>query len=78
MFAFSQTWQLIVNTTTTIITFLMVFVIQNSQNRDSLAIQSKLDEIIRSIDTAENNIIGIEHLTDTEIEEIRKRIEDKC
>lgn len=56
----------------------MVFVIQNSQNRDSLAIQSKLDEIIRSIDTAENNIIGIEHLTDTEIEEIRKRIEDKC
>lgn len=70
-FQFSDTWQLIINTSTTIVTFLMVFVIQNSQNRDGAAIQAKLDEMIRS-SHAQNRFIGIEHLTDEEIEEYRE------
>lgn len=75
LFGFSDTWQLVINTGTTIITFLMVFLIQNSQNRDSAAIQSKLDEIIRAIDAARNDFIGIEHLTEEELEEIRSECE---
>ena len=71
----SDTWQLVVNTATTIITFLMVFLIQNSQNRDAAAIQAKLDEIIRAGAHARNEFIGIEHLTDVEIEGIRTRLE---
>ncbi|TAK17922.1 MAG: low affinity iron permease family protein [Rhizorhabdus sp.] len=78
MFGFSDTWQLIVNTSTTIITFLMVFLIQNAQNRDAAAMQAKLDELIRSIDQARNGYIGIEHLTEKELEKIRKDIEDEC
>jgi low affinity Fe/Cu permease len=74
-FGWSDTWQLVVNTATTIVTFLMVFLIQNSQNRDAAAIQAKLDEVIRAIDSARNEFIGIEHLTDSEIEEIRARLE---
>ncbi len=74
LFGFSDTWQLIINTGTTIITFLMVFIIQNSQNRDSAAIQVKLDELIR-VSKAENSFIGIEHLTEEEIEEIRAKCE---
>jgi len=70
LFNFSDTWQLIINTGTTIITFLMVFVIQNSQNRDGAAIQVKLDELIRS-SQAKNKFVGIEHLTESEIEELR-------
>lgn len=66
---FSETWQLIINTSTTIITFLMVFLIQNTQNRDNAALQAKLDEIIRMSD-ADNSFIGIEHLTDEELEKI--------
>ena len=67
IFRYSDTWQLIINTGTTIVTFLMVFVIQNTQNRDGAALQAKLDELIRS-SHAHNRFIGIEHLTDEEIE----------
>jgi low affinity Fe/Cu permease len=74
-FHFSDTWQLIVNTSTTIVTFLMVFLIQNSQNRDASAMQAKLDELIRSVDKAREQFIGIEHLTDLEICEIRDALE---
>ena len=73
LFGFSDTWQLVINTGTTIITFLMVFLIQNTQNRDGAAIQAKLDELIR-VSEGHNHFIGIEHLTETEVEEIR----DKC
>lgn len=75
LFDWSDTWQLVVNTTTTIITFLMVFVIQNSQNRDAAALQAKLDELIRATRDARNSFIGIEHLTDHEVESIRAAIE---
>src|SRR3546814_10696114 len=61
IFAYSDTWQLVVNTATTIVTFLMVFLIQNSQNRDAAAMQSKLDALIRTMDGARNGVIGIEH-----------------
>ncbi|NNM77330.1 low affinity iron permease family protein [Sphingomonas sp. ID1715] len=74
-FNFSDTWQLLVNTITTIVTFLMVFLIQNSQNRDAGAMQAKLDELIRSIDSAREQFIGIEHLTDNEIAQIRDALE---
>lgn len=74
-FGWSDTWQLVVNTATTIITFLMVFLIQNSQNRDSAAMQAKLDELIRAVGEARNAFIGIEHLTDMEIELIRRELE---
>jgi low affinity Fe/Cu permease len=73
LFGFSDTWQLVINTGTTIVTFLMVFLIQNSQNRDSAAIQVKLDELIR-VGAARNSLVGIEHLTDEELQDIR----DKC
>ena len=73
IFNFSDTWQLVINTTSSIVTFLMVFLIQNAQNRDSAAIQVKLDELIR-VSAAHNSLVGIEHLTDQELEEIR----DKC
>ena len=66
---FSETWQLVINTSTTIITFLMVFLIQNTQNRDNAALQAKLDELIRS-SSAKNGFIGIEKLTDRELEDI--------
>jgi low affinity Fe/Cu permease len=75
LFGYSDTWQLVVNTSTTIITFLIVFLIQNTQNRDAAAIQAKLDELIRSIKTARNEFIGIEHLTDHQLEMIRTELE---
>ena len=75
IFGFSDTWQLIVNTATTIVTFLMVFLIQNSQNRDAAAMQAKLDELLRSLDKARQQFIGIEHLTDRQIEGIRAALE---
>jgi low affinity Fe/Cu permease len=75
LFGFSDTWQLIINTGTTIITFLMVFLIQNTQNRDSAAIQAKLDELIRA-GHGENTFIGIEHLTEEEVAEFRERCEN--
>ena len=77
LFQFSDTWQLVINTGTTIVTFLMVFLIQNSQNRDSAAIQVKLDELIR-VSTARNSFVGIEHLTDEELEDIRSKCERRA
>jgi low affinity Fe/Cu permease len=75
LFKFSDTWQLVVNTGTTIITFLMVFLIQNSQNRDGAAMQAKLDELLRAVTKAREKFIGIEHLTDQQIELIRAALE---
>lgn len=75
VFHYSDTWQLVVNTGTTIVTFLMVFLIQNAQNRDAAAMQAKLDELIRASDTASNSFIGVEHRTDKEIEKIRAELE---
>src|SRR5512140_2041970 len=75
MFHFSDTWQLIVNTATTIITFLMVFLIQNTQNRDARAIHLKLNEIILSIHQAHNEMIDIEKLSDEELEQLAKHYE---
>jgi low affinity Fe/Cu permease len=72
IFKFSETWQLVINTGTTIVTFLMVFLIQNTQNRDGLAIQTKLDELIRASD-AEDEFMGIEKLTDQELEVLHAR-----
>ncbi|MGN6583577.1 MAG: low affinity iron permease family protein [Rhizobiaceae bacterium] len=74
-FGFTDTWQLIINTGTTIVTFLMVFLIQNTQNRDGAAIQAKLDELIRA-SLAENAFIGIEHLTEEEVNEFRVKCEN--
>jgi low affinity Fe/Cu permease len=74
IFDFSENWQLVINTGTTIITFLMVFLIQNTQNRDGAAIQAKLDELIR-VGKANNKLIGIEHLTEKEVEEFRQKCE---
>jgi low affinity Fe/Cu permease len=71
VFGFSDTWQLVVNTGTTIVTFLMVFLIQNTQNRDTTAIHIKLDELIRVNREARNALLNSEELTDEELEEIR-------
>lgn len=75
-FGFTDTWQLVVNTSTTIVTFLMVFLIQNTQNTDNAAIQTKLDELIRA-SKARNRLIGIEHLTEQEVEHLREQVEQK-
>jgi low affinity Fe/Cu permease len=75
MFHYSDTWQLVINTGTTVVTFLMVFVIQNSQNRDAAAMQAKLDELLRAVDKAREQFIGIEHLTDQQIELVRAALE---
>jgi low affinity Fe/Cu permease len=72
LFHFSDTWQLVINTGTTIVTFLMVFLIQNTQNRDSEAIQLKLDELIRSCQGAHNAVLDIEELSEEELDEIKQ------
>jgi len=72
-FHYSDTWQLIINTGTTVITFLVVFLIQNTQNRDARAIHLKLDEIIQSIDKAHNEMIDIEHLSDAELQRLAEK-----
>ena len=77
IFNYSDTWQLVINTGTTIVTFLMVFLIQNSQNRDGAAIQAKLDEIVRA-GRGQNVFVGIEHLTEDEIEELTKKCEARA
>ena len=78
LFHFSQTWQLVINTGTTIVTFLMVFLIQNSQNRDSAAMHAKLDELIFAIRHADAGFIGIEHLTDHELAAILAEVEKRA
>ena len=78
VFRYSDTWQLIINTGTTIVTFLMVFLIQNAQNRDSSAIQAKLDELLRAIPKARDEFVGIENLTQPELEKIKKALEQEC
>ncbi len=72
VFGFSETWQLVINTGTTIITFLMIFLIQNTQNRDTEALQIKLDEIIRSKKGARNEVLELEELDEEDLEEIRQ------
>ena len=72
LFAFSDTWQLVINTSTTIVTFLMVFLIQSTQNRDAEAVQVKLDEIIRSIEGAKNELLDLEELEEDELDRIRE------
>jgi low affinity Fe/Cu permease len=74
-FHFSETWQLVINTTTTIITFLMVFLIQNTQNRDAMAMHLKLDELIRAIDKADNSIITAEDEADRTLAELKRGYE---
>ena len=78
VFDYSDTWQLVINTATTVLTFLAVFLIQNSQNRDGAAIQAKLDELLRAVDRAREQFIGIEHLTDGQIELLRAALEKKA
>ena len=77
VFGFSETWQLIINTGTTIITFLMVFLIQNTQNRDGAAMQAKLDELVFAVKKADSRFIGIEHLTDRELKAILEEVEER-
>ena len=76
VFGFSDTWQLVINTGTTIVTFLMVFLIQNTQNRDTAAIQTKLDELIRAIEGANNALLDLEELDEKAIKKIRQPYED--
>jgi low affinity Fe/Cu permease len=75
MFGYSDTWQLVINTTTTIITFLMVFLIQSSQNRDTEAIQVKLDELIRATTGAHNELLDLEEMNEKDLDELRQRYE---
>ena len=80
LFGFSDTWQLVINTGTTIVTFLMVFLIQNTQNRDAKAIQLKLDELIRAVEGARTKLVRLEDMTDDELGELQeqfKRIHDR-
>ena len=80
-FHYSDTWQLIINTGTTVVTFLVVFLIQNTQNRDARAIHLKLDEIIKSIDQAHNEMIDIEHLSDDELQTLAdkyQKVREEC
>jgi len=76
LFGFSDTWQLVINTGTTIITFLMVFLIQHTQNRDSHAVQLKLDELIRAVSGAHNALLDLESLEENELERFRVRYEE--
>jgi len=75
MFHFSDTWQLVINTGTTIITFLMVFLIQNTQNRDAKAIHLKLDELLKGVKGARTGLVNLEHLSDKELENLQKEFE---
>ena len=73
VFDYSDTWQLVINTGTTIVTFLMVFLVQNTQNRDSRALHLKLDEVLRSLDAARNKLINLENCSDEELEKIERQ-----
>jgi low affinity Fe/Cu permease len=77
LFGFSETWQLVINTATTIITFLMVFVVQHTQNRDGEAVQAKLDDLIFAARKADNRLIGAEELTGEELHRLRKTIVER-
>jgi low affinity Fe/Cu permease len=74
-FDYSNTWQLVINTATTVLTFLAVFLIQNTQNRNSLAVQLKLDELLRAVDTARTSLVDLEDSTDEEIEKLRREFQ---
>ena len=76
VFGWSDTWQLVINTGTTIVTFLMVFVIQNAQNRDTQALQLKLDELIRVNTAARNSLMGLEEKSESEVEDIKSALVD--
>src|SRR6187455_2273616 len=76
LFGYSDTWQLVINTGTTIVTFLMVFLIQSTQNRDAEAVQVKLDEIIRAIGNAKNELLDLEELEEKDLDEIRQTYTD--
>jgi low affinity Fe/Cu permease len=78
LFGFSDTWQLVINTGTTVVTFLMVFLIQSTQNRDALAMHLKLDELIRSIDQADNNLMTAEDETDEELAGLKAKYQSLC
>lgn len=78
VFGFSETWQLVINTATTIITFLMVFVLQNTQERDGEAVQAKLDELIYAAKGADNRFVAAERLSDTELHDLRARLLKQC
>src|SRR3954447_3805678 len=75
LFQFSDTWQLVINTGTTIVTFLMVFLIQNTQNRDAKAMHLKLDELLRAVQGARTGMVNLEHLADDELEKLQKQFE---
>lgn len=75
-FHFSDSWELVINTATTIVTFLMVFLIQNTQNRDAHALHLKLDELIYALKEADNNLIDIEHLSEDELDQLSTRYRD--
>ncbi|MET3612843.1 low affinity Fe/Cu permease [Rhizobium aquaticum] len=77
LFGFSDVWQLVINTSTTIITFLMIFVLQNSQNRDSEAIQAKLDELIL-VGAAHNRLVGVEKLDERELDKLKRELEQQA
>jgi low affinity Fe/Cu permease len=77
IFKYNETWQLVINTGTTIVTFLMVFLIQNTQNRDGAAMQAKLDELVYAVKKADARFIGIEHLTDKELDAILDEVEKR-
>jgi len=74
-FAYSDTWQLMINTSTTIVTFLIVFLIQNTQNRDAKAVHLKLDELIHGVKGARNSLINLQNLTDEELEDLQREFE---
>jgi low affinity Fe/Cu permease len=78
LFDYSDTWQLVINTATTVLTFLAVFLIQNSQNRDGAAIQAKLDEILIALRQARTELVGIENLTDAELQALKAAIEQEA
>ncbi|HWN94148.1 MAG TPA: low affinity iron permease family protein [Methylomirabilota bacterium] len=78
LFHFSDTWQLVINTGTTIVTFLMVFLIQNTQNRDTRAIHLKLDELIRAMKGARNNLVNLEEMSDEELDKLHEEFQRVC
>lgn len=78
VFGFSETWQLVINTGTTVVTFLMVFLVQNAQNRDAKAVHLKLDELIHALDAADNDLMWAEDETDEELAELKAKYEALC